>query len=292
MPNPKLWLKTSLERLLLSSACVTTELLQRGGDHEFEIIIPHRVNWPLLNATLRAFDRLTTGNFGITVVVNFDEVPATWAGKGNPRVTLLRNRFTAFGALLRRVFSSENGSMSNALGIEQGLKAHPRIQWAFMAHSDSAPLVKGWNEIFFRAMGTGLIFGNTRDSIRMQAAHAAGTLFQAQEFFRRGGTVWPLYRFGEMIRDVGDGATLALHPELAGPVPVLENNRQQPALNARLSGTIAEFAENGSHISFEPGSDIPIFAHLGRGTPRSRGESQMAQKLPVDHWIDYLETLR
>jgi hypothetical protein len=290
MLNLKLWLRTALEKLLVCRLSVATDIIQWGGDHELEIIIPHRLNWPLLNATVRAFDRLTSGDFGITVVVNFADLPDVWAGMNNPHVTLVRNRVTTFGKIFRTIFNSENGSLGNALGLERGLAAHTNPHWAFMAHSDSAPLVKGWNEIFFRAMGKGLVIGNIRDTFRVFAAHGSGTIFQAQEFRKRGGSVQPLYRFGKMIHDVGDGVTLALHSPGEGLVPVLPNNRQSPELSSRLKGILGDFAQNGTHVSFDPESGAPIFAHMGRGTPRSEGA--MAQKLPVDYWIEYLETLR
>ncbi len=296
--NPKLWLKNRLERVLLSWPFVAYEVLQKNSlaqpQKELQIIIPHRVNWRLTNSTVRAFQRLTTGNFGLTVVVNFDEVPEQWEGLHNPRLTLLRYRFTFLGQLLRLFFSSENGSMSNAMAIELGLKEEPDFRWALVAHNDSAPLRKGWNEQFFQALGSGLVIGNTRDTSRVCAAHAAGTLFDAHAFRKRGGTPWPIFRFGEMVQDVGDGISEALHPKNVGLVPVLPNTRQSPALISVLKKNyplLAEFAHNGTQVSFAPDGETPIYAHMGRGTPRSQLDPSMAHKLPVDRWIEWIDSI-
>ncbi|MGZ3655144.1 MAG: hypothetical protein ACXVCS_06300 [Bdellovibrionota bacterium] len=293
MPNFKLWLKNRLERIIFSSLSVNQEVLKKAPPHELEIIIPHRTNWPLTTATVGAFERLTTGDFGITVVANVDEVPPGWSGLQNPRITLVRNRVTFFGRLFRLIFPSENGSMSNAIAIESGLRARPDARWAIVAHNDSAPLRRGWNENFFEALGSGLVIGSTRDEARVFAAHSAGTLFNAQEFRRRGGSPWPTFRFGQMVRDVGDGITEVLHDQSSGKVPVLPNNRQEPTLTKSLSAypLLNEFAENGTHVSFSADRKFPIYAHLGRGTPRSKADPSMAHKLPVDRWIELLNTL-
>jgi hypothetical protein len=298
MINAKLWLKNRLEKLILSPPFLTHDVLKRSAlsadDRELQIIIPHRVNWRLTTSTIRAFDRLTTGKFGITLVVNFDPIPDNWEGFQNPRLTVVRNRFTTLGRLFSRIFSSENGSISNALGIELGLLEDPGFHWALVAHSDSAPLRRGWNEEFRQALGTGMLIGNTRDTSRVFAAHAAGTMFNAREYLKRGGCSWPTFRFGEMVQDVGDGITLALHPPGQGLAPVLPNTRQEPELIAALAArfpVLYGFAENGTQVSFAADRQTPIFAHMGRGTPRSKADPTMAHKLPVDSWIDWIDTL-
>lgn len=296
MPSPVQWLKNRLERLLLSSLMVQSRVLVRArpASRHLQIIIPHRFNWRLTSATVRAFSRLTTGEFGITVVVNFDEIPPDWDGWNLDNLTLVHNTFSPFGRLFRLIFRSENGSMSNALALSRGLEAEPGYEWAFMAHSDSAPLVRGWNELYFSALHGGLVLGNLRDRSRVFAAHASGTLFHQREFLKRGGSVWPRYRFGVMAWDVGDGVSMTLH-DSGGPVPVLPNNLQNPELSDRVhpSMTVLKmFVGNGTNLTFAEDGLTPLFAHMGRGTPRSQEDSSFRHKLPVDQWIDWIETLR
>ena len=295
MLNPKLWLKNRLERLLLLRPFVVTEMVQRCGLplQDLQIVMPHRLNWPLTNAALLAFQRLTTGNFGITLVVNFDEIPANWAGKGDPRFTLVRNRCSVLGKLLRKLLKTENGSLNNAFAIETALKQEPGFRWAIVTHNDSAPLCRGWNQFFFAALGNGLVLGNLRDTTRVFAAHSSGTLFSAEEFRQRNGSAWPEFRFGELVRDVADGITLTLHPPGRGLVPVLPNTRQSPELAERLNSypLLRDFAENGTHVSFSADGKTPVFAHMGRGTPRSKADPGMAHKLPVEAWITMLTEL-
>lgn len=292
----KVWIKNRLERLLVSPLCVSQETIQRATTppQRLQIIIPHRLNWPLTIASVGAFERFTTGDFGITVVVNFDTVPADWTGWKNPRITLVRNRLTLLGSIFRKIYKSQNGSMENALAIEIGLRQHPALEWAFIAHSDSAPLTKGWNEVFFSALGTGLVIGNTRDEARVFAAHAAGTLFHAGEFRRSGASPWPTFRFGKMIQDVGDGISETLHPKGRGLVPVLPNTRQTPELCRKLEQRfplLYEFALAGTHVTFDAQGNMPVYAHLGRGTPRSEFHPSMKHKLPVEIWVDLVNSL-
>ena len=297
MPNIKLWLKNRAERLMLWGPMVSSTVLQRStlqpSRRHLQVIIPHRLNWSLTSATIRAFQRLTTGDFGITLVVNFDSVPANWEGRRMPNLTIVQNRFSALGRIYRRVFKSENGSMFNAFALAVGLESETDFEWAFIAHNDSAPLAKGWNEHFARALQGGLVAGNLRDPYRVFAAHSSGTLFQQQEFRRRGGSVWPGYRFGVMLWDVSDGITLALHKS-KDPVPVLPNNLQTPELGRKLGdryATLSKFVENGTAVSFDEGEKVPVFAHMGRGTPRSQQDPIFSHKLPVERWIEWVETL-
>lgn len=291
------WIKTFLQGLLVSRACLRTTVLKRGalpaGQRRLQVILPHRLNWPLTSAAIRAYLRLTTGERpGVTLVVNFDEVPQAWEGWQIPNLTIVRNEFSWLGKILRRVFRSENGSMFNALALHRGLGAEPGFDWAFIAHSDSAPLVRGWNEHFEAGLRGGLVCGNFRDAIRVHAAHSSGTLFRQSEFLRRGGSVWPKYRFGRMLWDVSDGITVALHPAASGPVPVLPNTLQEPELINRLEGTsIGEFARGGSQVSFDTNRRVPVFAHMGRGTPRSQNDTKFAGLLPVDAWIKTIDSI-
>ncbi len=297
MPNLKHWLKNRLERLMLAGPFVRTTILKRGvfsGKRHLQIIIPHRANWRLTASTVHAFQRLTTGDFGITLVVNFDSMPVSWEPLSLENLTIVENQFSSLGKIYRYLFSSENGSMQNALGITKGIEAEPDFDWGFVAHNDSAPLCQGWNEYFFQALGTGLVIGNLRDSSRVFAAHASGTLFHQQEFRQRQGTVWPKFRFGEMVWDVGDGLTQALHTSEKTPVPVLPNSLQNPALKQQLepaNPTLAKFVNNGTHVSFDKEMRFPIFAHLGRGTPRSKQDPFFAHKLPVDQWIEWIDSI-
>jgi hypothetical protein len=296
MPSLKVWIKNRLERFLVTPFCMASEIVQQPPEssRRLQIVIPHRSNWALTTACVGAFERLTTGEFGITVVVNFDSVPEDWVGWKDPSVTLICNRLTPLGRVLRRFHAAENGSMNNALAIDVALRANPHLEWALVAHNDSAPMTKGWNEFFFAALGDGLVIGNTRDQARVFAAHSAGALFSAAEFRRRNGSPWPTFRFGNMILDVGDGMTETLHPKENGLVPVLPNTRQSPELARKLEKrfpVLYEFALNGTHVSFDAASETPIFAHLGRGTPRSKGDLSLSHKLPVDIWIDLVNAL-
>lgn len=295
MPNLKLWLKNRLERLMLTSPMVRSRILKRAQVAKpfLQVIIPHRLNWSLTSATVRAFQRLTTCQLNITLVVNFDDVPADWEGWKMENLTIAQNKFTTIGRLYRKVFSSENGSMFNALALQKGLDANPGFEWAFVAHNDSAPLLRGWQEHFFQALEGGLVSGNLRDRFRVFAAHSSGTLFNQREFLRRQGTVWPGYRFGVMVWDVSDGITLALHDKQE-PVPVLPNNLQQPELGARLDPShtmLKKFVENGTNLTFARDGKTPVFAHMGRGTPRSLEDPFFKHKLPVDQWIEWIDSL-
>lgn len=299
MMNPKTWLKNLLERLMVTPLMVKSRVLKRSNAgsaaRHLQIIIPHRLNWHLTNATIRAFRRLTTCDFSITLVVNFDSVPADWEGWKVENLTVVQNEFSTFGKLYRAFFKSENGSMFNALALQKGLEAEPDFQWALVAHNDSAPLLRGWQEHFFRELGNGFVVGNLRDRIRVFAAHSSGTLFQQQEFLRRGGTVWPRYRFGVMKWDVSDGITLALHGDKDKLVPVLPNNLQNPKLGEALDpsfGMLKKFVENGTNLTFAQDGRTPVFAHMGRGTPRSQQDPFFKHKLPVDHWIEWIDSLR
>jgi hypothetical protein len=297
MVNLKLWIKNRLERLMVTPLMVQSELLKQSTlppeKKKLQIIVPHRLNWKLTSATIRAFDRLTSGDFGITLVVNFDEIPSDWEGWKIPNLTIVKNSFAPIGRLYRNIFSSENGSMFNALALAKGLEAEPEFEWAFVAHNDSAPLIRGWNEHFVTALRGGLVAGNFRDRTRVFAAHSSGTLFHQGEFLKRCGTVWPSYRFGVMVWDVSDGITLALQRknEL---VPVLPNSLQSPELAAQLGQTfqvLRKFVENGTTLSFASDERTPVFAHMGRGTPRSQQDPFFQHKLPVDHWIEWIDTL-
>ena len=104
--------------------------------------------------------------------------------------------------------------------------------------------------------------------------------------------MWPRYRFGQMVWDVSDGITLALNRK-EGLVPVLPNNLQSPELRDRLEpyATLAKFAENGTNVSFDAGARIPVFAHMGRGPPRLQQDPFFAHKPPVEHWIEWIDSL-
>jgi hypothetical protein len=96
-----------------------------------------------------------------------------------------------------------------------------------------------------------------------------------------------------MVLDVGDGLTLALHAPREEPVPVLPNSLQEPELKKKLLPAfplLAQFADNGTHVSF--GREGPVFAHMGRGTPRSQRDPGFAHKLPVDRWIEWVDSIR
>jgi len=299
MPNLKLWVKNRLERITLCGFMVQTEVLQKAilpPDRKFlQIIIPHRLNWKLTMATIRSFQRLTTCDFSITLVVNFDSFPENWEGWGQEQVTVVKNTFSPLGEMYRSIFRSENGSMFNALALDRGLRAEPDFQWAFVAHSDSAPLIRGWQDHFFGAKGSGMVIGNLRDPFRIFACHSSGTLFNQQEFQRRGGTVWPRYYFGEMQWDVSDGITKALHLDPSSPVPVLPNNLQKPEIGSNLDrshGVLRNFVENGTNLTFALDEKTPVFAHMGRGTPRSKEDPFFQHKLPVDLWIEWIDSLQ
>jgi len=294
----KRWVKNRLERLLLCRAFVRREVVKSssisGAPDTWQIIIPHRVNWPLTTAAVKAFARLSTGNFSITLVVNFDQIPNDWECLKIPNLTIVRNSSTSWGNTFRLLFNQENGSMGNALALETGLWANPDFQWAFIVHSDSAPLTRDWNSHFFGALGQGSVVGNMRDRIRVNAAHSSGTLFNQQEFLRRKGSVWPLYHWGAMVWDVSDGITMALHPPKKGPVPVLPNTLQEPELIPSLHKTmplLAEFAESGTRVTFNAERTVPVFAHMGRGTPRSENAPSMAHKPAVERWIEWIDSL-
>jgi hypothetical protein len=297
MPKLKLWLKNRLERMMLTRPMLRTRTLKRSAQtaRQLHVVIPHRLNWNLTSATVRAFQRLTTCDFSITLVVNFDSVPKDWEGWKMENLTLVQNEFSALGNLYRALFRSENGSMFNALALHEGLRAEPDFEWAFIAHNDSAPLARGWQEHFFQARNGGLVSGNLRDRFRVFAAHSSGTLFNQREFQNRGGTVWPRYRFGEMQWDVSDGITLSLHDNKKSPVPVLPNNLQNPELGTQLDDShsvLKKFVENGTNLTFAQDEKTPVFAHMGRGTPRSQQDPFFKHKLPVDFWIDWIDSLR
>ncbi len=298
MINPKVAVKNKLERVLVSKPFIASRLIHRAerSSNEFQIIIPHRLNWRLTAATVRAFQRLTEGEFIITLVVNFDSVPSDLAGLDIRKITIVKNEFTPLGSAYRNLFGSENGSMFNALALQVGLDAEPDFKWAFIAHNDSAPLIHGWQQHFYNALDGGLVCGNLRDRQRVFAAHSSGTLFNQREFLKRRGTVWPKYLFGKMLWDVSDGITVALHDKKNDrEVPVLPNNLQEPKLGHDLDSRhsiLKKFIENGTNLSFSLDRKTPVFAHMGRGTPRSQQDPFFKHKLPVDYWIEYLDSLK
>ena len=292
----KTWLKNLLERALVCPLFVHTEVLKRStvkaSEKNFHLIMPHRLNWKLTSSALRSFRKLSSKNHSFTLVVNFDEIPADWEGWQWTDLTIVRNTITPLGRLFRMAFNKENGSINNALAIDRGIKAEPDFRFAFIAHSDSAPLCADWDKYFFQALGENLVIGNVRDRTRVNAAHSSGTLFRQDEFLRRGGTVWPLYQFGRMVWDVSDGITMALHPPALGPVPMLENSLYNPELGSRLrenGGMLAEFVETGTIVSFDAKCTKPIFAHMGRGTPRSQKDPAFAKRPAVDLWAEMID---
>jgi len=209
-------------------------------------------------------------------------------------VTLIEHRLDWLGSALRRIVGRQ-GSMENAIGIDSALQEHSEFEWAFMAHSDSAPLAFNWDDAYFEALGQGLIVGNYRDRIRIHAAHASGTLFSQRQFLRARGQMWPVFKRGQMILDVGDRATAILHDLRWGQVPVLPNTINDPKLISKIEARyplLGEFAKTGSCIALDSAGQIPVFGHLGRGTPRNMKDPRFSQRPPVETWVQMISEVK
>lgn len=270
-----------------------------GRPETLHVIIPHCTNWTLTTAAANAFIRLTRRPVSVTVVNNFDETPVPSTLFAIPQVTLIRHRLTAIGKTLRKIIRTRQGSLENAIGLDSGLLQHPHFTWAFMAHSDSAPLIKNWDDFYFSGLSNGeLIIGNYRDRIRIHAAHASGTLFHQKTFFEKGGNMRPEFEGDTVKLDVGDRATLLLHDLSHTPVPVLPNTINRAELidfleknHTTFGVKLGEFARTGSCISFDCDAKIPVFGHLGRGTPRNLQDPKFKGRPSVDYWIDLINSV-
>jgi hypothetical protein len=272
----------------------------KGGDKHYpkdalHIVIPYRTNWKLTEACIATFKKRTTRPHFITVVANFTEVPRDATAWSDPHVRILTHQLTQLAALLPSAMRLESGSKNNAMALDFAIQSFPKHDWVFMAHNDSAPLCQGWDDTYFHTMGKELIIGNYRDQTRIHAAHSSGTLFSQKKWLKEGLSLMPVYSKGDVLLDIGDRATERLFR--AGPgklVPILPNTLNDPSNIDVLEKTDPRFvpwAKSGSTISIDPVSKKPVFGHMGRGTPRSSGQSGSAtvsKRLPVDDWIDLI----
>ncbi len=293
--------KDWVEDLAVMRPLISRTLLRQPKSvdpHALHIIVPHRANWKLTEACVRAYARLTSRPYQITVVCNFDQVPDAVLAWPIPQVAVIDHQITWVGRGLGKFFSKENGSKSNAIALDAAIRTFPDFEWAFMSHNDSAPLIKDWDQYFFSGIQGDRIIGNYRDKIRIHAAHASGTLFSQRDFVRSNGSMYPLIHQGDMKWDVGDRATVLLHGVMGvdtpKAVPVLPNTLNDPDMTEKLDQVnpqLAALARNGSAISFDLSGKVPVFGHLGRGTPRSANQAAFSKLLPVDLWIDLLDRL-
>jgi hypothetical protein len=284
--------------IALNRLCTRETLLKRSTESRrdaIHVIIPHCTNWRLTETAANAFLRLTRRPCSVTVVNNFDRMPESSPLFGVPNLSLLTYEHTLAGRALRLVHKKREGSWENAQALDGAIRHHPAFKWCMMAHSDSAPLARHWDDFFFAEMGSRRILGNVRDRIRIHAAHASGTLFDQEEWLKLNGSMRPIFRDGDMALDVGDQASVLLHDLSKEPVPVLPNTVNDPALIEALERklpTLVEFARTGSCISFDPMAGAPIYGHMGRGTPRNLGDPNFKSRAPVDHWIELVDSIR
>lgn len=272
-------------------SCRQARVLPAPREDFLHVLVPHKANWPLTLAAVKNYLRTTERPCLVTVVVNFTDEDGVRQLLELGRVNILVNRWSLLGRLVRFLYRRGNGSMENALAIQKAMDLYPGGHWFFMSHNDAAPLCRHWDKFFFDAMGEELVVGNSRDPIRIHAAHASGTLFDQQEFRKRGGSIWPVYKAGRMQLDVGDGVTVTLCP--SGNAPrILPNTVDFPELRELLHGGVLEkYAHSGSEIGFDRDRRIPVYCHVGRGTPRSLGDKDFEHKPKMEDWIRLSESI-
>ena len=96
--------------------------------------------------------------------------------------------------------------------------------------------------------------------------------------------------------DVGDKATELLHKSEKDLVPVLPNSINQPELIdtviLKLNPAFSTLAKNGSAISVSKDYQKLVFGHMGRGTPRSENDPSFSHKMPIDIWIEQINSIQ
>lgn len=190
---------------------------------------------------------------------------------------------------LRRVRADQQmkvGSYANAIGLELGAWAiDPAARQLFVMHNDVLALRDNWlpylqSRLTERVRAAAVL----RDTAqrRIGALHISGLLFDFTLFRQLDMSFFP-----DLPRlDVGDGVTAALR-EHGYEEFACRNTYTEPDL---VSWIPADDPLRHLHAdrAFDDERNV-IFAHLGRGTPKSLGAYDKPGKTYPEQWLAYAE---
>jgi hypothetical protein len=190
---------------------------------------------------------------------------------------------------LRRVQADEQmkvGSYANAIGLELGARAiDPATLQLFVMHNDVLALRDNWLPYLqSKLAGPVRAAAVLRDTARRRigALHISGLLFDFTLFHRLGISFFP-----DLPQlDVGDGVTAALR-EQGYQEFACRNTHTEPDLVAWIPAD-----DPLHHLHADRAFDDErrvIFAHLGRGTPKSLGLYDKPGRTYPEQWVAYAE---
>lgn len=190
------------------------------------------------------------------------------------------SRIKNFLSAKSKTAQMSDGSYANAIGLEIGVRLIPQdSELVFVMHNDCVALSPDWLPYLKSKLSDRVrAVGCNKDILRIQALHVSGILFDFQLIKKLQIDFLP-----DLPRiDVGDKITERLLAE-GYEVSACKNTYNDPSLIDRIRAdhplkTLS--ADRCLDDNFEV-----IYAHLGRGTPKSVGHYKVKGKLGSEDWV-------
>jgi glycosyltransferase involved in cell wall biosynthesis len=270
------------ESFRISEVCIESVINNTPENHEI---------WVVDNNSTNNYSKLLNEIIGINLIANHTE-PI------DPLVNLDRADASIFGKMKNLIMSPSqpsqlnHGAYANAVGLELGCNfINQDTKLVFTMHSDTLVLKKGWLSFLMSKLNDKVrAVACWTDIIRVNALHIGGLLFDYSLFRSLNMDFLPNIgksRYPDMPEyDVGDLITLKL----------LENGYDHYSCkNTYNDPSLVEIIPDNHPLKnihsdrcFDEEGEL-FFAHMGRGTPKSRGTYKQKGKTYPKEWIQFAE---
>ena len=176
-------------------------------------------------------------------------------------------------------------SEANGEAVEIGLKS-VFTEYVFIVHCDVCVThEKFFTELFQKVYDGNKLVGTSLDPARINATHISGVLVKTT--IAKSVSFSPLYVYGKQIADSGDALTIKCRAENI-PHYCFENTFNSPNLVENLTEKFKPF--NGVSRTIDKDNNV-IFMHLGRGIVKTQGLYKEKNKVLLEDWVDFCETI-